>query len=477
MKPSTINFNAFLRPKSIAVIGATERPDTWGNWILGRLLEGGIPEAIYPVNPKAKTVLGVNAYQRVSSIPDDIDMAIIAIPAEHVFEAIRDCAAKGIPAGLIITAGFGEALGEKGRSKEIEIASFARAHGFRFLGPNISGLINLHYGFIAHPADREHFYRTYITFLCQGGYAITDIAIREKNGRRGFGKFIHTGNEADLTIVDFLEYCEEDPETKGICIYIEGLKDHTRFIKLAKRIAPVKPIVVFKAGKTPDGSRAAASHTGSMAGSGEIYQGLFRQAGIIEAPSFELTLKIAHALIESPPLIQPSIGIITMGGSWGVMLTDALVKKGFLVPELPNYLQKEMRRLGMPERASVKNPVDFGAAAGSITMENRKKMASLLLSCENIGGMVVHGYGTPGFLDDNSPPYAHMRAKDDIEMIRYLHTLQEIYKKPVFLVSAMTPLESQVIRDMTSEGIRFFDRLEDVASVIYAVHEYGKMHR
>jgi acyl-CoA synthetase (NDP forming) len=472
---TAINFEAFVRPRSIAVIGATDRPDTWGNWITRKLVSGDFPGSVYPINPRARTILGRPAYASVSAVPEAVDLAIIAIPAERVFDAIRDCAAKGVPAGLIITAGFSEARND-GRAREQKMAAYARAHGLRLVGPNVSGIMNLHYGLLAHPAEPQYLHKTPITFICQGAYAITDIAAHESSARRGFGKFLHTGNEADVTVADFLEYCEHDPETQGICVYIEGLRDGRRFLEVARRITSHKPIVVFKAGLTPEGGRAAASHTGALAGSADMYRGLLRQAGIVQAPSFELSLNLAHALLEMPSLRQPTIAITTLGGSWGVMLTDALAQRGLQVPELPNTLQADMRRMGMPERASVRNPIDFGAAVGSISLQTRLQIVDRLLACETIGGVVVHGYGAPGFLPEAAPQDARQRVEEEKTMIRSVQALQEVHHKPVVLVSAMTPLESQVVQELIPEGIRFQHRLDDAAAVMAALYDYTTMH-
>lgn len=473
---AAIDFEPFVRPRSIAVVGATERPDTWGNWLTRKLAGEDFPGVVYPINSRAKTVLGQPAYPAVSAVPEPVDLVIIAIPAEQVFEVVRDCAAKGVPAGLIITAGFSEARRD-GREQEQKIVAHARAHGLRLVGPNVSGLINLHYGMVAHPVERGYLCQTPITFICQGAYAITDMAAREASARRGFGKFLHTGNEADVTVVDFLEYCEHDPETRAICLYIEGLRDGRRFLDVARRITPHKPIVAFKAGLTADGSRAAASHTGALAGSAELYRGLFRQAGIVQAPSFELCLNVAHALLELPPLRQPTVGVTTLGGSWGVMLTDALVQRGLRVPELPEALQTKMRRMGMPERASVRNPVDFGAAAASISLETRVQMVERLLLCEQVGGVVMHGYGAPGFLSEQTPAFARQRVEEEKTMIRRVQALQEVHQKPVMVASPMTPLESQVVRDLAAEGIRFQHRLDDAAAVLAALYDHSTMHR
>jgi len=356
------------------------------------------------------------------------------------------------------------------------MVAYARAHGMRLVGPNISGIINLHANLLAHPAERQYLYKTPVTFICQGAYAITDLAAREVSARRGFGKFLHTGNEAGISVVDFLEYCEHDPETEAICLYIEGLRDGRRFLDVARRIAPRKPIVVFKSGSTADGSRAAASHTGALTGSASMYRDLFRQAGLVQAPTFELCLNIAHALLEMPRLQQSTIGIATMGGSWGVMLTDALGQCGLHVPELPPALQEEMRRLGMPERASVRNPVDFGAAVGSLSAAARIRMVELMLTCEGIGGVVVHGYGSAGFLPDAAPVAARQRFDEEKALLHSCHALQARYQKPVVLATPMTPLESQMVRELIDEGLRLQHRLDDTAAVLAALRSYARLH-
>jgi acyl-CoA synthetase (NDP forming) len=469
------DLDAFVRPRSIAVVGASERPDAWGHWLFRKLLGEGFPGTVYPINRRAQTILGQPAYPTVSAVPGPVDLAIIAIPTAQVLETIHDCAAKGVKAGLIITAGFSE-VHQDSRAQEQEMVAYARAHGMRLVGPNVSGIINLHYNLLAHPAERQYLYKTSVTFICQGAYAITDLAAHEASARRGFGKFLHTGNEADISVVDFLEYCEHDPETQAICMYIEGLRDGRRFLEVARRIAPYKPIVIFKSGVTADGSRAAASHTGALAGSAAMYRDLFRQAGLVQAPAFELCLKITHALLEMPRLRQPTIGIATMGGSWGVMLTDALGQRALRVPELPAALQEEMRRLGMPERASVRNPVDFGAAIGSVSAAARVQMVEMMLAWQEIGGVVVHGYGSAGFLPHDAPAAARQRFEEEKALLRSLHALQERYHKPVVLATAMTPLESQMVQELIAEGLRFQHRLDDAAAVLAALRDYARLH-
>lgn len=172
------NLEAFIRPRSRVVVGASERLDAWGHWLFWKLLNEGFPGTVYPIDRRAQTILGQPAYPTVRAVLGSVDLGIIAIPAAQVLETIRDCAAKGVKAGLIITAGFSETRHD-GRDQEQEMVVYARAHGMRLVGPNISGLINLHYSLLAHPAERQYLYKTPVTFICQGAYAMR-VCMREK---------------------------------------------------------------------------------------------------------------------------------------------------------------------------------------------------------------------------------------------------------------------------------------------------------
>lgn len=469
-----IDFDAFLKPKSIAVIGATER-STWGNWVIKSLLTQGFPGKVYPVNPNVEMILNSPCYPTVKAIEGPVDLAIIAIPADYVFDSIRDCAAKGVKASIIITAGFSEAVTE-GSEQEQKIVSYAHAHGMRIVGPNVSGIINLHADLLAQPANRAQLCMTPVAFIAQGGYAVGDLAAHEVSSKRGYGKFLHTGNEADIEVTDFLEYLEHDPDTRVICMYIEGIRDVPRFREVARRVSPKKPIVLFKGGVTPDGGRAAASHTGAMAGSKDIYRGLFRQSGVVSSPSFELMLCVAHAFLEHPPLKQGSIGIITYGGSWGVMLTDALVRQGLSVPELSADLQTQFRRMGMPDRASVRNPLDIGAAHGALRSDHTKEMISVLARSTTIGGLVIHGFGKAGTIDEGSSEFERKSLEQDMELVRWAHKKQKEYQKPILFCSLLNQQQSSAVRIAVGEGIPFYERVDDVAAVLNCLAEYGKIH-
>jgi acyl-CoA synthetase (NDP forming) len=461
------NINAFLQPASVAVIGATERPGSWGSFIMNGLFSWKYPGRIYPVNRQAKMVHGLPAFNDVSDIEKPVDLAILTIPNEYVEEAIRACGEKGVRGMTIITAGFGEAI-EDGRKRETAMAELARSYGMRLLGPNVSGTFNLHAGFNASPAG--HLYPTSLAAVCQGGYAFYDLLALGFPRRMGVGKFVHTGNECDLTVTDFLEHFGIDPEVKALIMYLETIRDGDRFLEVASRVTKEKPVIVYKAGKTPDAARAASSHTGALAGRKEIFEGVFSQVGLIISPTMELLLPLGHAMIERPPLQGKRVGIVTIGGSWGVALTDALGEEGLCVPELSFGLQEKIKALGMPDRASTKNPVDIGAAGLIALADERKELGRLMLDSGEVDALILHGMGRPGLLTTETSDEMKLFFEFEKMIIRDFSGLEKEMGKPVFIGSHFSIWESQVVCDLNKEGIRVCNRLDEIAQILSRMH-------
>ncbi len=295
------SLNIFLSPKSVAVIGATERPGSWGSFIMKGLLSGPFPGPIYPVNQQAGQVFGIPAFRMVGEIPGPVELAIFTIPEQSVEQTITECGEKGVRGIIIISAGFGEAV-EGGKQRETELVRLAGSYGMRLLGPNVSGAFNLQAEFNASAAPVGYLTKSPIAGICQGSYAIYDLLAHGYSRGLGLGLFVQTGNEADLTTTDFLEYVGADPLVQGVMMYIEGVKDGRRFAEVARKVGQTKPIIIYKAGKTTDASRAARSHTGALAGSYQVYEGVFEQSNLIECPTLELLLPLSHALVERPPM-------------------------------------------------------------------------------------------------------------------------------------------------------------------------------
>lgn len=462
----------FFAPKSVAVVGASSRPGSWGYRIADGLLARGYESALYLINPNAQEILGVKAYPKLEQVPGEVEMVIIVISADKLGDTLEDCARKGVKGIVVISSGFGEALGEEGKRIEEDMARFCRGNGIRLIGPNVSGLYNLHKNFCASGEDPRHMKSSNISFICQGGFAIHNIVNRGRSKGIGLGKFIHTGNEADLQCTDFLEFLGEDPETHVILMYMEGIKEPRHFLQIARPITHKKPVIVYKGGRSQAGNRAAASHTGAMAGNIDFYRALFTQAGCIMAPTFETILELGYAFTFYPPPRGPRVGIVTMGGSWGVMLTDHISRKGFRVPELSSSIQERLRTLGMPYRASTRNPVDFGAAGFTLGKEARLSIMEALLSSTEIHALIYHGHGFGGIELDALPKWVGERQRDEEELLREGVKMMRTYEKPFFIGCHMSHHESATVQHLVQDGIPVFSRLQDMADCLWSLYLY-----
>lgn len=347
----------FFEPSSVAVIGASSNPAKLGYAVLRNLVEGGYAQRgrVYPINPGTREILGYPAYPSVLDVPDAIDLAVVVIPYPHVPEALRTCGQKGIPAAIVISAGFREA-GREGLERELELVSIAHQYNIRLVGPNCLGVIDtftpLNATFAAgNPPSGP------LAFMSQSGAlgtAVLDIALA---GRLGLSKFVSLGNKADVSEIDLLEAWKDDEHTRVILIYSEGMPNGQEFIRVARRVTQKKPVVAIKSGVTQAGSRAVSSHTGSLAGSEQAYQAAFQQAGVLRADSMEALFDMALGLGYQPPLQGDRIAIITNAGGPGILATDALERAGLTLArfELETIYKLEQY---LPDAASAANPVD-----------------------------------------------------------------------------------------------------------------------
>ncbi|MBN2845649.1 MAG: CoA-binding protein [Deltaproteobacteria bacterium] len=467
------DLDVFLNPESVAVIGASEKPGSWGQFMMGSLRTWNYPGRIYPVNPKADTVYGIPAFSNVGEIKDPVDLAIIAVPEQSIEEVITACGKKGVKGVTIITAGFGEAV-DGGKEREKGLASLAHSFGMRLIGPNVSGTFNLHAHFNAAASPAEHLLPTKLAGACQGGYAFYDLLASSFFRGMGVGKFIHTGNECDLTVTDFLEHFGRDNEVSGILMYLETIRDGDRFMKVIEKVAKIKPVVVYKAGRTEGSARAAHSHTGALSGKNEIFQAFFHQAGVVVSPTMELMVPVAHALVERPPMRGRRVGIVTVGGSWGVALSDMIEEKGLAVPELGREVQKKLRNLGMPLRASTKNPVDIGAAGFNFSIEGIVNIGREVLSSGEVDALILHGFGRPGMHSEDTPDEMRFYAEIEKQVIEGYGKLEDETEMPVLVGSNFSPWESQVIHDLNAKNFRIYNRLDDIAEILRLMSEYWK---
>ncbi len=288
----------------------------------------------------------------------------------------------------------------------------------------------------------------------------------------GVGKFIHTGNECDLTVSDFLEHYYHDPEVHGILMYLETVRDGKQFREIIRETTRKKPVIVYKAGVTPGSARAARSHTGALAGRKEIFTGALDQLGVVISPTMELLVQAGHALTERPSMRGNRVGIVTIGGSWGVILADFIEKEDLFIPEFSRKLQNTLKSLGMPPRASTRNPVDIGASGLGFPIENLIEMARAIISSNEVDALVLHGLGNAGMTNDETSPETLLFNDYSKQIIQAFDALQNELDFPVVIGNHYSPWESQVVRDINTQGIRMMNRIDEIAQLLALMHDY-----
>lgn len=379
----------FFEPKKIVVIGASRNPSKVGHVTFKNLLDGGFEQKgrkVYAVNWKADELFGRKVYATISKVPGKIDLAIIAVPARYVIQAVKDCNKKGIKNVLIVTAGFSEI----GNSElENELKKTLKERKMRCIGVNCLGVYNAHYAMDTLFLPRYRLRRPEpggISFVCQSGAvgsAVLDVGTEQ--GHK-FAKFVSYGNATDVDESDLLEYFGNDKNTKVICLYVEGIKNGKKFYETAKKVSKKKPIVALKGGLSEIGEKATMSHTGSLAGAKEVYFGVFKQTGIIQADGLEDMFNVASLFGKGVSFKGNRMQIITNGGGYGIIATDNIVAAKNI--EMAKFSSKSVRELkkAFSENVSVSNPLDLVADA---TAQSYGISLDACIRDKNIDGVFV----------------------------------------------------------------------------------------
>ncbi len=377
-----------FEPRSVAVIGASAKPDKIGHVFIDNILAGGYGGKVYPVNPSAGSILGLPVYKSMGDIPGPVDLACITIGAEKVFDAVRDCASKGVKFALVIAAGFSETGNVE---QEEEIVRYASSHGLRILGPNIFGI----YSSIASlnaTFGPKHIPRGNVGIITQSGAIAVSMIGLTRQENIGLSAIIPVGNKADLDEVDLLDYLLDHKDTGVILMYIEGVRQGGRFVEALTRAAQIKPVVVIKAGKSPRGAVAAASHTGSLAGEDTLFDDIVRQCGAVRAETIHQALDWCKLLAHSCPPAGENTVVITNGGGVGVMCADACEKYGVKLLDDPGALEGIFAPL-VPSFGSYRNPVDL---TGDATADSYFEVVRRALADDRIHSLICIGvFGGP----------------------------------------------------------------------------------
>ena len=349
-----------VAPRSVAVIGASANPTKSGGVLFDNLVKGNFHGPLYPINRTATQIMGKAAYPTLADVPEKVDLVYIVLPQQHVEDAVKQCIAAGARAACIITAGFSEAS-QKGRGDEERLREIARTSGLLLAGPNTIGMVNAEVGMMGSFVNFPRWENGGVSFFTQTGIFTGAVMLHVMSGatqRLAVGKSIDVGNKVDVDELDFLNFVADDPATKVIGLYIESIRNPRAFFDKAREVRKSKPIVVLKPGRTQDGARASASHTGSLASDNDILDGALRQYGIARADDEDEFLNALRALVMLPKPRGRRVGIATTSGALGVISTDLLVENGLELATFEPATLAAMRAI-LPDWLEPANPFDF----------------------------------------------------------------------------------------------------------------------
>ncbi len=455
-------FDRIFKAESVAIIGASKDEAKRGYQAIKILLDNKFDGRIYPVNPKEKTILGLKCYRSVLDIPEEIDLVLITTPAHTLKKVLAECTEKGAAGAVVIAGGFGE-LGAEGMRYEKEIVESAK--GIRIIGPNTSGMISVAKGL--NLVGLKNVPQGSIALLTQSGnIALTLITEAGLKSQMGFNYYVGVGNEADIKFHEYLEYFTEDPDTNVILMYVEGLREGRRFLQQASRTTQVKPIVLYKSGRSAKGSKSAGSHTGALAGISEVSNSAFKRAGIITVQHSDEMFPIAESLASLPLIEEASIAILADGGGHATIAADYLSELGIKLPELEKETRAKLEAI-LPSNASLANPIDVAGG----TDQNPAifaDCAEILLNDKNINGLLIvglfGGYGIRfakklAFLEEDA---AHRMGK----LVRRIH-------KPIILHSLYNFAKPHSLDLLRYYKIPVYDSLEIACKCVEALSVYG----
>lgn len=445
----------FFEAKSIAVIGASREEGKVGNVIFQNLIYGGYKGEVYPINPNADVVLGLKAYRSVLDIKEKIDMAVIAVPAMLAPKIIDECGKKGIKTAIIITAGFKEV----GNTKlEQELETRLKKHKIRSIGPNCLGIWDSSSKIDTLFLPKKRLKRPKegsIAFVTQSGAlgsALFDLAAEEGFG---FSKFISYGNALDIDESDLLEYLQKDEKTKVICLYIEGAKNGKKFFETLKKTT--KPVIVIKGGMTEEGSKAAMSHTGSLAGSPEIYEGVFKQTRALQAHKMQEMFDFMNIFEKTN--LKPTgkrVQVITNGGGFGIITADSVRKKGLELAELSKPAVKELIKKFPTVIAH--NPMDL---LGDATDERYEEALKICLKEKNIDAILVVLLTQVPLVDEN--------------ILGKIIEINKQSKKPILVITTGSQFTRQWRIKLEAGGLPVYEFPENAVNALKKYLEYWKV--
>ncbi len=454
--------NEVLNPKSVAIIGASEVPGKAGERRTRSLVESRFSGKIYPINPKRDQLFGLKAYPNIADIDGEADLVMIVVPARFILDAVAGSIRKGAKGIVIITAGLGES-GAEGKVIEAEILRMAREAGVYVIGPNCSGMFSA--GVSMNILGIPGIAKGHMAVLAQSGNIIDSLTHYAKVKGGGFSKIISAGNAIGVALHEYVAYLGQDPDTKVIAMYLEGIKEGNEFVRVAREVTKVKPIVALKVGRTSAGARAAASHTGSMAGDDALVDAAFRQAGIVRVSNPDELFDIANVFQSCPAPRGRRLAILSEGGGDNSVAADNAERYGLDVPVFSQTTQDNIRPFilkGMP----ASNPIDYGGTAE----ENPHMITECCKVCmedDTVDGIYITGF-FGGFRDIIAPHVAELEE----ETARELSELVRRYQKPLVINTSFAAAPYPTFDILKENGIPVFDGPERAVHCMAALMRY-----
>lgn len=466
-----------LGARSVAFVGASNNPMTMGTIQMLNTLKSHYRGPVIPVHPKEATVLGQKAYPSLRDLPEPVDLAVLVVPTRVVLDVVQDAIARGIQHLVITTAGFRE-TGTEGRALEAELLHLAAEGGVRFVGPNCIGVLNAESGLNTTFFPYRHASGP-LGLASQSGTYVTQVIDLLSRWGIGLSRAVSVGNAANIDLADCLDYFADDEETRAVSLYVEGVRDGRRFMQAAARCTARKPVVALYVGGTEAGARSGASHTGALAGPDALYDGLFRQAGIIRARTVADLYQWGWALATQPVPRGGRVAILTHSGGPATSMADAACRAGLDLRPFPESLSERIRAL-IPQTGSAENPVDL-----TFNMDPRllnQTLPELILACEQIDGLLMHGLqgssffqGMKDFAGELVPIEVEQLTSYTSHMAKPLFDMAERTGKPI-VMSSFYDRSDNVVRALQDHRVPVFDTPEHAVRAMAALVRYGR-HR
>ena len=455
-----LSVREILHPRAVAVFGASEDREKFGGRIIDFLIRHGFPGRIVPINPRRTEIRGHTAYAHLTDAPAGVDVAILAVPTQHLLPAVTECAASGVGACVIITTGFAEA-DAAGAALQQQLLDIAMPVGMRIVGPNCMGLINPGSQLALCSSivlNTERLLHGRIGLVSQSGALMASLYDRAAGEGIGFSACVSMGNQSDLEICDFLEYFVDDPATDAICLYVEGLRDPQRFVRVAAACRRAgKPMVVVKTGKTDDGVRAARSHTASLAGSYDAFAAVCRRHGVVLVDDPVTMIRVADLLVRGPRLKAEGVGILSGSGGGAGIMVDRVIGAGLRLAHLSAETRTVLGQLLLPPQAD--NPIDLGGRLHSAPDDIAAPALRALMADPDVGVLVMYLSSMPTF----------------VARTRVLATEALASGKPVLTVMLPGPAAERPRAVLREVGCPYFDSAEDMLAALRGVFDHHLM--